>query len=209
MSKVFLYLYPIKEFASVFVPYVGIDDNKMTDSEKMIRADPFKVLNDTIDIRYRKKGYKVVFAIYPDKDIYGIEIKPNDLVVKTDITFKHMRENFTYPNEEKLVDILGNVDELVVGGYHIMDCVKRVAEVAYERGINTLVDSDLTDLFFNLYNQKDYFDKEIYDPDKFRTYMISLKGKENVELVKDIFDRNYCSPVYGFSTKNHIKGSLK
>ena len=83
-----------------------------------------------------------------------------------------------------------------------MDCVKRVAEFALQSGINTLVDLDLTDLFFNVYKQKDYFDMENYSPEKFKMNMISRHGDEDTEFEERLFHRNYSSPVYGFI--NHL-----
>ena len=205
MNKVFLYLYPIKEFATPFIPRISID--KKINSYEIGKI--FQILNDTIDKRYRKKGYKVAFAMYPDKEIYGIELKPNDLVIKTDINFDDVKTNHKYPNEKYLIQQIGAVDELVVAGYHVMDCVKRVAETALACGISTLVDIDLTDLFFNLYKQKEYFTKETYDPERFKNFMINMRGKEAKELMGRIFDRNYSSPVYGFAadsdTKSHYK----
>lgn len=94
---------------------------------------------------------------------------------------------------------LGDVDELVVGGYHAMDCVRRVVEVSMQNGTNTLVDLDLTDLFFNLYDKKNYFIINSYSPSRFKEYMINKRGPEDIEFSERIFNRNYDSPVYGFS----------
>ena len=203
MSKVFLYLYPIREFTKVFLYH---DDVK----------EPLLILNDTINKRYRDKGYQIVFALYPDKELYGVEKYPNDSIIYTDIPFSEVsaidengdkKKNFIpkYPNELFLIKQLGYVEELIVGGYHAMDCVKKVAETAYVNGIDTLVDLDLTDLFFNLYKQKDYFNKDIYDPNKFKLNLINQHGKNNIELIEKIFNRNYDSPVYGFNKSNHYK----
>ena len=197
MSKVFLYLYPIKEFADVFTRYMDIDDH------------PFEVLNDTINERYRKKGYNVVYAIYPDKKIYGINPMPSDAIITTDINFSDVEKYYKYPNEAYLINQIGSVEELVVSGYHALDCVKRVAESALEFGINSLVDLDLTDLFFDLYKHKEYFQKEIYSPERFKEYLLNRKGTKNLEFIKGLFNRNYNSPVYGFDIQNYIKGNSK
>lgn len=198
MSKVFLYLYPIKDFADQFVHFIDSTDDRLTDYEKLQRHDPFDALNDTIDKRYRKKGYKVIYAIYPDKEVFDLEVKPEDGVIYTDITFHDVVANFEYPNEQYLIAQIGYVDELVVGGYHAMDCVKRVAEKALENGINTLVDLELTDLFFHLHKEK-YFNREVYSPERFKQHMITRDGKPYVELNEELFNSNYESPVYGFA----------
>lgn len=80
MNKVFLYLYPIEEFTKVF--NLG---NEYYDEIGIRR--PLDVLNETIQKRYRDNGYQIVYAIYPDKEIYGILPQSNDKIVYTDITF--------------------------------------------------------------------------------------------------------------------------
>lgn len=80
-----------------------------------------------------------------------------------------------------------------------MNCVKRVAEFALQSGINTLVDIDLTDLFFNVYRHKDYFDIDSYIPEKFKMYMIHGCKDEEPEFAERLFNKNYSSPVYGFT----------
>lgn len=52
-----------------------------------------------------------------------------------------------------------------------MIVLKKVKELALNIGINCLVDLDLTDLFFNLYNTN-YFDVNLYDLERFKEYMI-------------------------------------
>lgn len=203
MRKVFLYLYPIEEFTKMFLFY---DDNLC---EELGVEKPLSILNDTINKRYREKGYQIVYALYPDKEIYGIEKKDEDIIIHTDILFSEVsaydengnkKINFIpkYPNERLLLEQLGSIDDLVVGGYHAMDCVKKVAEVALDLGIDTLVDLDMTDLFFSIYKQKDYFDIENYSPERFKINMMNKFGDRCTELEERLFDRNYSSPVYGF-----------
>lgn len=210
MKKVFLYLYPIKEFTNMFL----FHDDKLYDEWNVPRS--LHILNNTIDKRYRQKGYQVVFALYPDRELYGIEKQNEDKIIYTNIPFSdasaydengNKKKNFIpkYPNERFLIEQLEPVDELVVGGYHAMDCVKRVAEVALQRGISTLVDLDLTDLFFNVYKQKDYFDMESYSPEKFKMNIISRLGDEYTEFEERLFNRNYSSPVYGFTNSSSKK----
>ena len=210
MRKIFLYLYPIKEFTNMFL----FHDDRLYDEWNVDR--PLPILNETINRRYREKGYQIVFALYPDRDLYGIEQRNADKIIYTDIPFSeasaydekgNKKEHFVpkYPNENLLIEQLGNVDELVVGGYHAMDCVRRVAEIALQRGISTLVDLDLTDLFFNLYKQKDYFDIENYSPERFKENMISRHGNEFTEFEERLFNKNYSSPVYGFQKQSNRK----
>ena len=210
MKKVFLYLYPIKEFMKFF----QFRNDKMYDELNIPR--PLPILNEAIDKRYRSKGYEIVFVLYPDRELFVLDKYEEDKIIYTDITFEeasaidergNVKKDFIpkYPNESLLIEQLGTIDELVVGGFHAMDCVKRVAEVALEYGINTLVDLDLTDLFFSLYKEKDYFDVENYNPDKFKLRMTSKYGEINIDLGERIFDRNYSSPVYGFTKSSGKK----
>lgn len=207
MNKVFLYLYPIEEYSNVF----NFED-EYYDKNNIRR--PFEVLNETIQRRYRNNGFKVVFALYPDKKIFGILPKQEDRIIYTDVPFKKASgynsdgsrkayNEITYPNEQELLSQLGNVDELVIGGYHANDCVKRVGEVAISNGINTLIDLDMTDLFFNLYKQDDYFDLESYDPNRFKSYMLKQMNKYGDDLAERMFNRNYYSCVYGFDKLNN------
>ena len=200
MNKIFLYLYPIKEFANVF--FLG---NKYYDENKFKR--PFDVLNEVIEKRYREKGYHIIYALYPDKEIFGIIPKIEDKVIFADITFKEATSStglntdkeVKYPDEQLLINQLGEVDELIIGGYHAQDCVKRVGEKALQNGINTLIDLDLTDLFFALYRYEEYFKVEEYNPERFKSFMIKKSSRYGEEFATELFNRNYQSPVYGFS----------
>lgn len=81
MRKVFLYLYPIEEFTKMFL----FHDDSLYDEWNVER--PLPILNDTINQRYREKGYQIVYALYPDKDLYGLKKSAKDLIVYTDILF--------------------------------------------------------------------------------------------------------------------------
>lgn len=152
MKKIFLYLYPIQEynrsfeFSEEYLHEIG-------------RENPYKVLNECIQKRYREKGYEIVYAIYPGKKIYGVNTLTTDKIIYTDVTFEQASgynhdgsekqdRNIKYPSEKYLIEQLGNFDEIVIGGFHFGDCVKRVAEYCYQSGFPTLIDLDLTDLFF-------------------------------------------------------------
>ena len=209
-NKIFLYLYPIYEFYKVFTFSHEF-------YEEMQRKEPFEVLNECIDERYRKKGYQVVFALYPDKEMFGINLMPNDRVIYTDITFlkasgynengtKKEERDVKYPNEQYLINQLGIVDEIVIGGFHFSDCVKRVAECCLDNGIDTLVDLDLTDLFFSLYYQNNYFIKNEYSPERYKEYWQKKASRygENIEFVENRFRRMYGSPVYKFYSGDEV-----
>lgn len=174
------------------------------------------ILNECIQKRYREKGYQVIFVLYPDKSLYGIIPQPNDRIIYTDIKFTEAsgidengkkKESFIskYPSEKYLLEQLGNIDDLVVGGYHAQDCVRRVCEYALDCGINSIVDLDMTDFFFHLYKNVDYFKIEEYNPTRYKDYMINKMSIYGDEFVERIFNRNYSSPAYGFNKEENRK----
>lgn len=205
MKKVFLYLYPIEEYTSMF-----LKNERLYDEWNIKR--PLPILNECIQKRYRNNGYQVVYVLYPDKDIFGIIPKEEDRMIYTDILFsensavdenKNEKQDFIpkFPNEQLLVEQLGNVEELVIGGYHFSSCVKRVGEIALSMGINAIVDLDLTDLFFKLYKHEEYFNINEYNPEKFKKHMMKKNLKYGEEIALGQFNLIYPSPVYGFSNE--------
>ena len=204
MNKVFLYLYPIEEYTKMFL----FQNDAFYDRLNIKR--PLPILNECIQKRYRDKGYQVVYVLYPDKNIFGIIPKEEDRIIYTDILFsensvidgngnKKMDFIPKYPNEQLLLKQLGNVDELVIGGYHFGDCVKRVGEIAVSMGINTTIDLDLTDLFFNLYKQEKYLNLEEYNLEEFKKQMMQYDLIYGEEFALERFNSMYSNPVYGFS----------
>ena len=185
-------------------------DDKLYDEWKVKGHLP--ILNECIQKRYRDNGYQVVYVLYPDKDIFGIIPKEEDRVIYTDILFSENiaidengkeKKDFKpkYASEQLLIKQLGDIEELVIGGYHFSDCVKRVGEAALKMGINTVIDLDLTDLFFNLYKQEDYFNLKEYSPEKFKRQMMKYDLRYGEEIALEQFNLVYSSPVYGFSNE--------
>ncbi|MFA6753162.1 MAG: hypothetical protein WCR93_02690 [Bacilli bacterium] len=203
MRKVFLYLYPVKEYSDVIY--------KATNYADLGLPNPFKVLNDCIQIRYRQQGFEIIFVIYPDKEIYGVNVKPNDKIINTDITFAEASgydikgnnkevADIKYPSEEDIYNKVGKVDNIVIGGYHHADCVKKVGEYFNKKGINTLVDLDLTDLFFYRYYE-DNFDIENYDLKILKNNLITTFEILFGEDYKTKFNDIYGSSIYQFNNE--------
>lgn len=61
-----------------------------------------------------------------------------------------------------------------------------------------MIDLDLTDLFFNIYNT-DYFNIDYYNPDDFKKYLLEKMSKYCDDVATKIFERNYSSPAYGIN----------
>ena len=209
MRKVFLYLYPIWEYYKS-----NIFQNDST-YDVMERERPFPILNKAIDLRYRQNGYEIYYLLYSDMELYGIDVKLGDKVIYSDIGFEDSTPYnsdgspkdvfvFKYTDPNYVFDLIGDFDELVVGGNHAMDCVKRMAEAALSRGISSLVDLDLTDFFFMLYWKKDYFDIAEYSPSRYKEFALLKRGEKNYELTKRIFEKNFSSPVYGLEEDKRI-----
>ena len=207
MKKVFLYLYPIKEYTEMFL----LSEDNLYEEWNIKR--PLPILNNCIQKRYRDNGYQVVFVLYPDKDIFGLIPKEEDQIIYTDILFseaskvdenKNIKKDFKpkYPNEQLLLSQLGDVEELVIGGYHAQDCVKRIGEQAIENGINTIIDLDMTDFFFQLYRQEEYFRVEQYDPSRYKTYAFSKAKRYGEKFIERKFEEVYSSKAYGFDSNN-------
>ena len=202
MKKIFLYLYPIQEYNRSF----EFSEEYLQQTK---REKPYKVLNECIQKRYREKEYQIVYAIYPGKKIYGVNTLTTDKIIYTDVTFeqasgynhdgiKKQDKDIKYPSEKYLIEQLGYFDEIVIGGFHFGDCVKKVAEYCYQNEFPTLVDLDLTDLFFSVYYKKDYFKIDEYNPKNYKEFILSNSRFSNMEIAERLFERNYNSPVYGF-----------
>lgn len=212
MKKVFLFLYPIEEFFDTsFI------------SEEFCRRrgyrDPISTLNECIQRRYRDKGYEVVFATYPDKYIKNVEVKKGeDKIIFTDVSFKEATgyyedgskkplDEVQYPDNKFLLDQLEDVEHFVIGGFHATDCVKRVADYAYENGIDTLVDLELTDFLNGCFSKLRHFDFEYYNPANMREYIrYGIKkseskedAEESLKQIKECF-----SPAYHLFDTNYI-----
>lgn len=205
MNKIFLYLYPIKEYTQMFL----LKDDSLYDELNIPR--PLPILNECIEKRYRRRGYKVVFATYPYKEIFGIIHKEKDKIIYTDISFDEnsaydkngrKKENFVplYANPQYILEQLGSVDEVILGGYHALDCVKKIAEHIQSMGISTLVDIEMTDLFFSVYKEA-YFNPEEYDIERYKENVIQKFVRMGEEKAKERFYSTYSSTVYGFSSK--------
>jgi len=179
MRKVFLFLYPVKEYFDEYL--------------KNASPRSLQVLNECIEKRYRDKGYEVVFAIHPDRDIFGVEKKDEDDSIDTGISFEdfYYKPGNSYPDPAYMLEQIGRCDKLVIGGFHHRDCVKRVASYCYyEKNVDVLVDLDLTELFFSVYWQKEYFKIDKYSPDRYKKFRKGMKDEK--------YDALMC-PYYGFN----------
>lgn len=122
------------------------------------RADFFKPLyasklNSCINHRYRRNGFQIVYALLDNEPVSDIIMrKPEDRIIYVGMDAKtHRTERadgtHPYPNQDFIIDQLLPLDLLRIGGFHMRDCVEKLAKRAYERRIEVLVDEDLTEFF--------------------------------------------------------------
>jgi hypothetical protein len=111
-----------------------------------------RVLNRCIDLRYRQEGFEINYITFNNHPISNIvEVRKGDRIIEADLDFKiHTTEvngEYPYPNPNFILGKLGDVSSLRVAGFHLWDCVSKIAEASYKQGCDTLVDEDLTEIF--------------------------------------------------------------
>ena len=146
----YLFLFPIKEYFRPCIEWYGA-------SFEVNGCEP-EHINEIIDARYRKKGYRVYWLMFSQDsntlkpDLSGISssirIHGRDTILAAGVSFrKHAREK-AYFAPDFVLDQVPRPDKLVVGGFHQWDCVDKIAMASYGRGIDTFVDEDTTESFF-------------------------------------------------------------
>lgn len=179
--KAFLFLYPITEYFNHEINcgahfydssnaekdkdfLLELDKVTSEEEKEMLRQRAYnkakaefrqrykRLLNDCIDLRYRKNGFEIVYALFSGHTVSDvINLKPTDRTIDVGMSFKtHWTKAgnvYHYPDNDFILDQLRKINVLRVGGFHSGDCVDKLARMAHERGLDTLVDEDLTDYF--------------------------------------------------------------
>ena len=185
--KQFIFLYPIDEY---FNKEFSLYAYGYKHGEEAFKQKYKSLLNKCIDARYRKKGFVINYAIFDDTTISDIiDLQKSDRIIKADLEFKlHKTKQpdgtHVYPDPAKILEQLGNISVIRIAGFHLWDCVEKLAVEAHSRGIDTLVDEDLTEMLsywvknpglvpskYPSYNPRE-FGKEF-----FKTFIESRKGK--------------------------------
>jgi hypothetical protein len=146
--KSILILYPIQPYADALV------DKEELPEVKVRYAEIYQEL-----IRKRYPDFQMICVMFsasgdlakPDiSQLWkGFSVNGSDIIGACGVTFEEHCKKRIYPKEEKILDLCPQpVEELVVTGFHLWDCVDKAAKHAYNQGINVLVDEDLTELFF-------------------------------------------------------------
>jgi hypothetical protein len=144
--KYVLILYPIDSYIDFLInPFFGGKEEKLIYYKKIIKS--------------RYPDFKVVCVLFskqnnandPDfSQLSGLFKAEKDYSFGAcGISFKNHCKNKTYPKPKDIINLCSEpIDELIVGGFHIWDCVNKVARFAYKQGIKVVVDEDLTQFFF-------------------------------------------------------------
>ncbi len=175
--KKFVFLYPIKEYI----------DFEIKNSFRRIENLPEvykKNLNKCIDLRYRKKDFGINYVVFKNSLVSEIiDLREDDKIISAEIDYK-THKKWIYPNPDFVIDKLGKPEELIVSGFHMWDCVEKFAKRAFERGIKTLVDEDLTEFFVSRIAREDFKFEEYpnFNPRNkekffFESFMEARKGK--------------------------------
>lgn len=154
---------------------------------RKLEADSFKPfysakLNSCIYHRYRRNGFSIVYALLDDSSVADIiQLHPNDRVIYVGMDSKTHRTKgvdgqYPYPNQDYILDQLLPVKTLRVSGFHMWDCVEKLARRAHEGGIEVLVDEDLTEFFAGRLNDRAFRIKKYpsYNPRKHQKSMLDL-----------------------------------
>lgn len=183
----FLFLYPIDKIFDFEIQNHGWHEKGGVEAYKSKYAT---TLNRCIDERYRQKGYVITFALFNDEIISEIiKLEESDRLIYVGLNFathttKLPNGEFPYPDNDVILGKLEDVSHLRVAGFHMWDCVERLAKRAYERKINVLVDEELTEFFGWRLKDDDFrTDKyPTYDPRKlgevnFKWFMEARKNR--------------------------------
>jgi hypothetical protein len=119
-------------------------------------------LNACIDTRYRRKGFGISYAVFDGSPVSNvINLQQSDRIIEVGLDFKthttkHPNGEYPYPDQDHILNQFNGMQVLRIAGFHMWDCVERLAKNAYERGLDTLVDEDLTEFFTGRLRDPDF-----------------------------------------------------
>ncbi len=150
MPHQFIFLYPIKPYFEGLIGWKG--------SYSRFQNYTLNNISNMIDRRYRKKGFEINWVFFsgrkraiPDLSMNQgiISTRNHDKMISNGVDFSDYINNKISPSNDYILDQLSPHSTLVIAGFHQDDCVDKLAEASYKRGINVKVDEDLTDKGIN------------------------------------------------------------
>ena len=110
-------------------------------------------------IRQRYPDFQLIYIMFSENENtekpdmsrlwQGISIEEKDIIGACGVSFDQHYQEEAYPNPERIISFCPcPIDKLVIVGFHLWDCVGKVAKYAHKQGIEVVVDEDLTELFF-------------------------------------------------------------
>lgn len=149
--KQFIFLYPIPEIIDFEIQNHGWSEDGGVDA---FRKKYATILNACIDVRYRQKGFGINYVIFNGHQVSdAIHLQAKDRIIEVRLNFKNHITKREYPDDDYILNQLGEINTIRVAGFHMWDCVDKLAKRAFERGLDTLVDEDLTEFFsYNIKN---------------------------------------------------------
>lgn len=196
MKKVFILLFPQKE-------YLGTRQNNTF------------LFNECIKERYISKGYEFFVVKFKGSDLGIISLTPNQ-IIDADISFEQSSpvtsKNWRYANFNIIANQLNinNYEQVVLGGFHCFDCVEKLADEIFHLNNNILVDTDLTEQFWNVAQYQTDWDIREFKPEQKLERVLSLDDYTPIEILKKIKKR-YENPIWGMSdeTMKKIEDKIK
>ena len=171
--KQFLFMYPITQ-------YLEFEKDKMN----LDKGDSYpEIFNKIIEKRYRTKEFGINFAIFGNTEVDSrIEVKGSDKIIPVGVDLR--ASDFKYPNPDYIIDQLNlkEIKHLRISGFHVYDCVEKVAKRAYERKMNVLVDEDLTNFFFSRYRNPNF---KVDKYPTFNPWDVSDKKEGKIEIRRE------------------------
>lgn len=149
----FVFLYPIPQIINFELKKHDWNKGGIDGFKKKYKD----TLNKCIDERYRQRNFGINYAIFNDSILSDvIDLRPEDKIIKVGVSFKtHIVEKI-YPDQDYILSQLNEATIIKIAGFHMWDCVEKLAKRAYEKKLNVLVDEDLTEFFPWRLNDEDF-----------------------------------------------------